>query len=144
MRSPARPASRATAACSRSPPTPRRAPRRACSDRSSALSAASTPSTPSSPTATRSRSCRRSPEVQRVRDEQVRRYERQIMLPDVGGLGQTAVMVASARLTLRESEPLAELLAGTFLAAAGVGSLVVPSASDSQRADLAAHGPDTR
>jgi hypothetical protein len=66
------------------------------------------------------------------------------MLPDVGGLGQTAVMVSSARLVLRESEPLAKLVAGNYLAAGGVGTLVVTGASAEQLAELAAHGPDTR
>ena len=79
-----------------------------------------------------------------MRDDQVRRYARHIMLPDVGGLGQTALMVATAKLALRESEPAAELIAGTYLAAGGVGTLSVPGATDSQRAQLAAHGPDTR
>jgi len=36
-----------------------------------------------------------------VRDEQVRRYARHILLPDVGGLGQTALLSASAGQTLR-------------------------------------------
>ena len=40
-----------------------------------------------------------------MRDEQVRRYARHILLPDVGGLGQTALMVSAARIQLRESEP---------------------------------------
>src|SRR5207245_1453549 len=53
-------------------------------------------------------------------------------------------MVASARVLLRESEPLAELIAATYLAAGGVGTLVVPHSTDAQRADLAAHGPDTQ
>ena len=79
-----------------------------------------------------------------MRDDQVRRYARHIMLPDIGGLGQTAVMVASARVPLRESEPVAELVAATYLAAGGVGTLVIPDATDAQRAELAAHGPDTR
>jgi len=79
-----------------------------------------------------------------VRDEQVHRYERHIMLPDVGGLGQTALMVASAKLVMRESEPDAELVAGRYLAAGGVGVLVVASANDEQRAELAAHGADTK
>jgi len=78
-----------------------------------------------------------------VRDEQVRRYARHVMLPDVGGLGQTALLVASARVPLRESEPAAELIAATYLAAGGVGTIVVP-ASDAQRADIAAHGADTK
>jgi hypothetical protein len=79
-----------------------------------------------------------------MRDEQVRRYARHISLPDVGGLGQTALMVAAARVPLRESEPLAELTACRYLAAGGVGTLVVPASSDAQRADIAAHGPDTK
>lgn len=79
-----------------------------------------------------------------MRDEQVRRYARHIMLPDIGGLGQTALMVTSARLVLRESEPTAELVAGAYLAAGGIGTLVVPRSSESQRASLAAQGPDTR
>jgi hypothetical protein len=79
-----------------------------------------------------------------MRDEQVRRYSRQIMLPDVGGLGQTALMVASAKLSLRESEPAAELVAGAYLAAGGVGTLVVEHATEAQRAELAARGADTK
>lgn len=79
-----------------------------------------------------------------MRDDQVQRYARHIALPEIGGLGQTAVMVATAKLALRESEPAAELIAGAYLAAGGVGTLVVPSSSEAQRAELAAHGPDTR
>jgi len=79
-----------------------------------------------------------------MRDEQVQRYARHIQLPDVGGLGQTSVLVASAKLPLRDTDPRAELIAATFLAAGGVGTLVVPHATDEQRAELAAHGPDTR
>jgi len=79
-----------------------------------------------------------------VRDEQVRRYARHILLPDVGGLGQTALLSASARIELRESTPAAELIAARYLAAGGIGTLVVHGASDAQIAELAAHGPDTR
>jgi hypothetical protein len=78
-----------------------------------------------------------------MRDEQVQRYSRHLMLPDIGGLGQTALMVTSAKLVLRESEPTAELVAGSYLAAGGIGALVVPASTESQRAILAAHGPDT-
>lgn len=78
-----------------------------------------------------------------MRDDQVRRYARHIMLPDLGGLGQTALMVATARLPLRESEPRAELVAGSYLAAGGVGTLVVPASTEEQRTELTAHGPDT-
>lgn len=79
-----------------------------------------------------------------MRDEQVRRYSRHIMLPDVGGLGQTALMVASAKIVMRESEPAAELVAASYLAAGGVGSLIVPSATEPQRADLVARAADTK
>jgi hypothetical protein len=79
-----------------------------------------------------------------MRDEQVRRYSRHILLPDVGGLGQTALLVASARLELRERDPDAELIAATYLASGGVGTVAVRGAGDAQLAELAAHGPDCR
>lgn len=79
-----------------------------------------------------------------MRDEQVRRYARHILLPDVGGLGQTALLVSIARLELRESEPEAELIAATYLAAGGVGTIVLRGANDSQIAGIGMHGPDTR
>ena len=46
-------------------------------------------------------------------------------------------------MPLREPEPRAELIAGSYLAAGGVGGLIVPNASPAQRDELAAHGPDT-
>jgi hypothetical protein len=78
-----------------------------------------------------------------MRDEQVRRYARHILLPDVGGLGQTALMVASARIELRESEPEAELIAARYLAAGGVGTIVLRGATPEQAAEVAAHGSDS-
>ena len=79
-----------------------------------------------------------------MRDDQVRRYARHILLPDVGGLGQTALMVSAAHLSLTESEPEAQLIAATYLAAGGVGTLAITGASDDQRVELRSHGPDTR
>jgi len=79
-----------------------------------------------------------------VRDDQVHRYARHILLPDVGGLGQTALLEASARVELRGTDPRAELLACSYLAAGGVGTIVIASATAAQLAELAAHGPDTR
>lgn len=75
-----------------------------------------------------------------MRDEQVRRYARHILLPDVGGLGQTALMVSAAHVDLGG---LAQLTAATYLAAGGVGTLSVSGADESELATLAAHGPDT-
>jgi hypothetical protein len=79
-----------------------------------------------------------------MRDDQAQRYARHLALPDVGGLGQTALLVASAKLSLREREPRAELIAATYLAAGGVGTIVLGEASDAQRAELAAHAADSR
>jgi hypothetical protein len=79
-----------------------------------------------------------------MRDDQAQRYARHIQLPDIGGLGQTAIMVAHAKIALREPDPRAELIAAEFLAAAGVGTLVITNATPTQRAEVAAHAPDTR
>jgi len=79
-----------------------------------------------------------------MRDEQVRRYARHIRLQDVGGLGQPALMVSSAKLVLRESEPQPELIAASYLVAGGVGTLVLSASSEAQRAATASHGPDTK
>ena len=78
-----------------------------------------------------------------MRDEQIQRYARHVILPDIGPLGQTALLVASAKLPLRESEPFAEMVAASYLAAGGVGTLIVPNATEAQQAALRAHGPDT-
>ena len=78
-----------------------------------------------------------------MRDDQVRRYARHILIPDVGGLGQTALLVATARVAFRESEPDAELVAAMFLAAGGVGKLALVGATDAQLERVAARGPDT-
>jgi hypothetical protein len=79
-----------------------------------------------------------------MRDEQVRRYARHILLPDVGGLGQTALMVAAAKIELRESDPLAELIAALYLAAGGVGRIVLGGATPAQIANVAAHAGDSK
>jgi len=79
-----------------------------------------------------------------VRDVQMERYARHIQLPQFGGLGQTTIMVSTARLPLREPDPSAELVAAQFLAAAGVGTLVITSSTAAQRAQVAAHAADTR
>lgn len=79
-----------------------------------------------------------------MRDDQVRRYSRHIRLHDVGGLGQTALMVSTAKLVLRESEPRAEMIAASYLVAGGVGALVLAASSEAQQAAVASHGPDTK
>lgn len=83
-----------------------------------------------------------------MRDEQVRRYARHILLPDVGGLGQTALLVAAAHLELpghgEAGAPTAALIAAEYLAAGGVGTLSIGGASEAEIARIAARGPDTR
>jgi molybdopterin/thiamine biosynthesis adenylyltransferase len=77
-----------------------------------------------------------------VRDEQVRRYARHILLPDLGGLGQTALLVSAARVDLRDGDPAA-MVAACYLAAGGVGTVVLRGATDAQLARLGTYGPDT-
>jgi adenylyltransferase/sulfurtransferase len=55
----------------------------------------------------------------RFSEEEVRRYARQMVLPEVGGVGQERLRAASAHAR-SEAEAL-------YLAAAGVGSLTVES-----------------
>ena len=79
-----------------------------------------------------------------MRDEQIQRYARHVILPDIGPLGQAALLTSAAKLPLREPEPLGEMTAAAYLAAGGVGRLVVPNATPAQVAELHAHGPDTQ
>lgn len=80
-----------------------------------------------------------------MRDDQVRRYARHILLPDLGGRGQRALLAATAQLELGApaASPAAAMIAATYLAAGGVGRLAVGHASETERAVLASHGPDT-
>jgi hypothetical protein len=55
----------------------------------------------------------------RFSDEEIRRYSRQIVLPEVGGTGQERLRAATATAT-NEAEAL-------YLAAAGVGTIHVSS-----------------
>ncbi|HVK83360.1 MAG TPA: hypothetical protein VM513_04585 [Kofleriaceae bacterium] len=77
-----------------------------------------------------------------MRDDQVHRYSRHILLPDVGGLGQTALFRSIARVTVSR-DPAADVIAATYLAAGGVGTLSVTGATDDELATIAKAGPDT-
>lgn len=76
-----------------------------------------------------------------MRDDQVRRYARHILLPDVGGLGQTALL--TSRVEVEVGEP-AGLIAASYFAAGGVGTIVAGHASDAELAELRAYNPDVR
>jgi molybdopterin/thiamine biosynthesis adenylyltransferase len=60
----------------------------------------------------------------RFSDDEIRRYSRQMVLSEVGGVGQERLRATTAT-AVSEVEAL-------YLAAAGVGSLVVPSAQVAQ------------
>lgn len=78
-----------------------------------------------------------------LRDEQVRRYARHVLLPDVGGVGQSALLAAAASIDAAAGGDAA-VIAATYLAAGGVGTVALAGASDAAAAEVDAHGPDTR
>lgn len=57
-------------------------------------------------------------------DDQVRRYARHILLPDVGGRGQERLLAAAVAVEVGPGRA-AEVAALTYLAAAGVGRLAL-------------------
>ena len=59
-----------------------------------------------------------------LRDDQVRRYARHILLPDLGGRGQERLLAAAVTVEVGPGRA-AEVAALTYLAAAGVGRLAV-------------------
>ena len=81
-----------------------------------------------------------------MRDDQMRRYARHILLPEVGGDGQRALMASRVRLALPDrvgrDDAAAARVAARFLVAGGVGTVVVPDVDPTSRADLAAHALD--
>lgn len=59
-----------------------------------------------------------------LRDDQVRRYARHILLPDIGGRGQERLLAAAVAVEVGPGRA-AEVAALTYLAAAGIGRLAV-------------------
>jgi adenylyltransferase/sulfurtransferase len=95
-----------------------------------------------------------------VTEEQIRRYARHVLLPDVGGTGQRRLLAATVVIDALEG---AAEVAAVYLAAAGVGTIVVRDAGavtepgwlfegedvgrprrDAARARIAAMNPDVR
>jgi len=62
-------------------------------------------------------------------EDQIRRYSRHILLPDVGGRGQQRLLAGAVRASVGPGR-IGELVALTYLAAAGVGTLVLDGDSD--------------
>jgi molybdopterin/thiamine biosynthesis adenylyltransferase len=73
-----------------------------------------------------------------LREDQIRRYARHILLREVGGTGQERLLASSALV----SGELGLESAAVYLAAAGVGRLHLPSAPPALRERLAAINPD--
>jgi molybdopterin/thiamine biosynthesis adenylyltransferase len=59
-----------------------------------------------------------------LREDQARRYARHILLPDFGGVGQKRLLAAAVLVEIG-LDPAAESVALAYLAAAGVGRLVL-------------------
>jgi adenylyltransferase/sulfurtransferase len=59
--------------------------------------------------------------------DQVRRYSRHVLLPDVGGVGQARLLAATVVV---DGSGAAGRLAAMFLVAAGVGTVIVDGALD--------------
>ena len=76
-----------------------------------------------------------------MRDEQVRRYARHILLPDVGGLGQTALLVATAQVDVTQR---GGMIAASYLAAGGTGTVIAHGAGERELTTLGAFNPDTK
>lgn len=72
-------------------------------------------------------------------DEQIARYSRQIILPQVGGKGQQALLSAAGAV-VGTGEMAAT--AALYLAAAGVGALTLAGAAETAPGDLEALNPD--
>lgn len=54
-------------------------------------------------------------------EEQIQRYSRHVLLPEVGGVGQERLLASSVLIAYSEDEESAALIALAYLAAAGVG-----------------------
>jgi adenylyltransferase/sulfurtransferase len=59
-----------------------------------------------------------------LRDDQVRRYARHILLPELGGRGQERLLAAAVAVRVGPGRA-AEVAAVTYLAAAGIGRIAV-------------------
>ncbi|HTJ43810.1 MAG TPA: hypothetical protein VL463_17005 [Kofleriaceae bacterium] len=76
-----------------------------------------------------------------LRDDQIRRYARHVLLPDVGGVGQERLLASTVAIDPREP---AARIAFEYLVAAGVGTIAIPAPDDALVARAAALNPDVR
>ncbi len=66
-----------------------------------------------------------------LRDDQIRRYARHVLLPDVGGVGQERLLAAAVQVDVGPGRD-AEVAALIYLAAAGIGTLVLAGDPDGE------------
>jgi hypothetical protein len=76
-----------------------------------------------------------------LQGDQVRRYARHVLLPDVGGVGQERLLAATVAIDVADRAARA---AFDYLVAAGVGTLAVIGGGDELIAHAAALNPDVR
>jgi len=69
-----------------------------------------------------------------LREDQIQRYARHVLLPDVGGRGQQRLLAAAVAVELGAGRA-AEVTALAYLAAAGVGRLVLTGDVDGATGD---------
>lgn len=76
-----------------------------------------------------------------LREDQIRRYARHVLLPDVGGAGQERLLAACVAIDPREP---AERIAFEYLVAAGVGTIALVAPDAALEARALAQNPDAR
>jgi hypothetical protein len=76
-----------------------------------------------------------------LREDQIRRYARHVLLPDVGGVGQARLLASACAIDPRDP---AERIAFEYLVAAGVGRIDLLGRDDELAARAAALNPDAR
>lgn len=76
-----------------------------------------------------------------LRDDQIRRYARHVLLPDVGGVGQARLLAGAVTIDPRDP---AERIAFDYCAAAGVGTIALVAPDPALEARAAALNPDVR
>jgi len=76
-----------------------------------------------------------------LREDQIRRYARHVLLPDVGGAGQARLLASACAIDPRDP---AERIAFEYLVAAGVGTIALVAPDPSLQARAAAQNPDAR
>jgi molybdopterin/thiamine biosynthesis adenylyltransferase len=70
-----------------------------------------------------------------LRDDQVRRYARHVLLPDIGGHGQARLLASSVQIAVGPGRAAGEV-AAIYLAAGGVGTLILDGDAPVARDDV--------